>query len=202
MSLPTSPGWPSGLQDYTIVRNRRQEPVGLRLMLLRRWESGPNLDLRVIVNKAGKAVHVLHRFHIMGHLSKAIDEVHAQEAKQLNEKGFELVLTKTRWPLLNRAENLTDKQETKLSDVLKYNLRSVRSYLLKTVFQRHCRGLQHQSETDYQKGVRFPDLLCGRNRLVSCAWRFTCPTCPENYPRTLLTRQEIPWIYLIRSSLL
>ncbi len=104
-------------------------------MLLRRWETGPNLDLRVIAKKAGKVVHVLHRFHIMAHLSKAIDEVHAQKAKQLNEKGFELVLTKTRWPLLKRAENLTDKQETKLSDVLKYNLRSVRSYLLKEEFQ-------------------------------------------------------------------
>ena len=45
----------------------------------------------------------------MTHLSKAIDEVRAQEAKELKEKGFEPVLTKTRWLLLKRAENLTDK---------------------------------------------------------------------------------------------
>jgi len=39
------------------------------------------------------------------------------------------VLTKTRWLLLKRPENLTGKQETKLADLLHYNLRSVRAYL-------------------------------------------------------------------------
>jgi transposase len=51
------------------------------LMLLRRWESGPNLDLRVIAKKAGKVVHILDRCHIVAHLSKAIDEVRAQEGR-------------------------------------------------------------------------------------------------------------------------
>jgi transposase len=91
--------------------------------------------LKVIAKKAGPALHILDRFHIMAHLSKAIDEVRAQEAKELKEKGFEAVLTKTRWLLLKRPENLTDKQETKLADLLRYNLRSIRSYLLKEEFQ-------------------------------------------------------------------
>ncbi|MCP3881580.1 MAG: transposase [Sulfitobacter sp.] len=39
--------------------------------------------LRVIAKKAGLAVHVLDRFHIMAHMSKAIDEVRAGEAKAL-----------------------------------------------------------------------------------------------------------------------
>ena len=68
-------------------------------------------------------------------LSKAIDEVRAQEAKELVSKGHEPVLTKTRWLLLKRPENLTEKQEVRLADLVRYNLRSVRSYLLKEDFQ-------------------------------------------------------------------
>ena len=91
--------------------------------------------LKVIAKKADGAAHILDRFHIMAHLSKAIDEVRAQEAKELREKGYESVLTKIRWLLLKRPENLTEKQDTKLSELLKYNLRSIRGYLLKEEFQ-------------------------------------------------------------------
>lgn len=91
--------------------------------------------LKVIAKKAGQAVHVLDRFHIMAHFSKALDEVRAKEVKELKEKGYDPVLTKTRWLLLKRPENLTDKQEIKLADLLRYNLRSVRAYLLKEEFQ-------------------------------------------------------------------
>ena len=81
------------------------------------------------------AIHVLDRFHIMAHLSKAIDKVRAAEAKALKDDGQEPVLTKTRWILLKRPENLTDKQEIKLVELLKYNLKTVRAYLLKEDFQ-------------------------------------------------------------------
>ena len=91
--------------------------------------------LKVIAKKAGQAIHVLDRFHIMAHLSKAIDEVRATEARELKAKGYEPVLTKTRWLLLKRPENLSEKQESKLADLLRYNLKSVRSYLLKEDFQ-------------------------------------------------------------------
>ena len=91
--------------------------------------------LKVIAKKAGSALHILDRFHIMSHLSKAIDEVRAQEARELQAKGYEAVLTKTRWLLLKRPSRLTDKQETKLADLLRYNLKSMRSYLLKEEFQ-------------------------------------------------------------------
>ena len=91
--------------------------------------------LKVIAKKAGQAVHVLDRFHIMTHLSKAIDQVRAEETRTLKAKGYEPILTKTRWLLLKRPENLTEKQEIKLADLLQYNLRSVRAYLLKEEFQ-------------------------------------------------------------------
>ena len=40
-----------------------------------------------------------------------------------------------RWLLLKRPENLSAKQEVRLAELLRYNLRSVRSYLLKEDFQ-------------------------------------------------------------------
>jgi transposase len=91
--------------------------------------------LRVIAKKASGAVNILDRFHIMSHMSKAIDEVRAQEARDLKAKGHEPILKHTRWVLLKRPENLTDKQQVKLADLLRCNLRSVRSYLLKEDFQ-------------------------------------------------------------------
>ena len=71
----------------------------------------------------------------MTHFSKALDEVRAKELKELKAKGYDPVLTKTRWLLLKRPENLTEQQEIKLADLLRYNLRSVRAYLLKEQFQ-------------------------------------------------------------------
>ncbi len=91
--------------------------------------------LKVIAKKAGQALHVLDRFHIMTYLSKAIDVLRAGEARALKAKGYEPVLTRTRWLLLKRPEHLTDKQAPKLADLLKYNLRTVRAYLLKEEFQ-------------------------------------------------------------------
>jgi transposase len=49
--------------------------------------------------------------------------------------SFEPVLKHTRWLLLKRPENLSEKQLPKLAELLQYNLRSVRAYLLKEEFQ-------------------------------------------------------------------
>jgi len=91
--------------------------------------------LRVVAKKAGHALHILDRFHIMSHMSKAIDEVRAKEARDLKAHGYAPVLKHTRWLLLKRPENLTEKQEPRLAELLRYNLRSVRSYLLREDFQ-------------------------------------------------------------------
>jgi transposase len=92
--------------------------------------------LKVIAKKAGQAVHVLDRFHIMAKMNKAIDEVRAAEAKRLKADGHEQVLKHSRWCLLKRPENLTEKQTVKLAELLKYNLQSVRAYLQREDFQR------------------------------------------------------------------
>ena len=90
--------------------------------------------LKVIAKKAAQAIHVLDRFHIAMHMNKAIDEVRAQETREMKSKGLMPVLTHSRWCLLKRPENLTANQEIKLADLLRYNLKAVRSYLLKEDF--------------------------------------------------------------------
>ena len=83
--------------------------------------------LKVIAKKASNAIHILDRFHVMQKLSKAIDKVRAAEVKHLMADGYEAVLKGGRWLLLKRPENLSDKQAVKLSELLEYNLKSVRS---------------------------------------------------------------------------
>jgi len=112
--------------------------------------------LRVIAKKAEKALHVLDRFHIMAKMNKAIDEVRAQETKQMKAQGLEPVLRNSRWCLLKRPENLTPKQKVKLADLVRYNLKTVRSYLLKEDFQ---------SFWEYRSvgwAVKFLDEWCSR----------------------------------------
>jgi transposase len=92
--------------------------------------------LNVLAQEASQAIHVLDRFHIMQAMNKAIDEVRAEEARRLKRDGYEPVLKHARWCLLKRPENLTRKQTVKLAELVKYNLRSVRSYLLREDFQR------------------------------------------------------------------
>lgn len=91
--------------------------------------------LKVIARKASHALHVLDRFHVAVYLNKALDEVRAHEARQLRSQGREPILTHSRWCLLKRPENLTAQQEVKLAELLRYNLRAVRAYLLKEDFQ-------------------------------------------------------------------
>jgi transposase len=92
--------------------------------------------LKVLAERAGGAIHVLDRFHIMKQLGKAIDDIRAAEAKRLKSDGYEPLLTHSRWCLLKRPANLTDRQTVKLDELLKYNLQSVRAYLHREDFQR------------------------------------------------------------------
>jgi transposase len=92
--------------------------------------------LNVIAQELGGAVHVLDRFHVMQKFGKALDEIRAEEAKRSRRDGYEPVLKRSRWCFLKRPANLTAKQTVKLSELLKYNLRTVRAYLMREEFQR------------------------------------------------------------------
>ncbi|MHB8638142.1 MAG: ISL3 family transposase [Fimbriimonadaceae bacterium] len=92
--------------------------------------------LDVIAEQAPKAVHVLDRFHIMKLMNKAIDEVRREEVKRLKQEGYEPILKHSRWCLLKRLENMTQKQTVKLTELMRYNLQSMRAKLSRDDFQR------------------------------------------------------------------
>lgn len=92
--------------------------------------------IEVIREKARHVVHVLDRFHVMQRIGQAINDVRAAEVKQLQADGYEPVLRGARWLLLKRPENLTASQAVKMDELLKYNLKSIRSHLMKEDFQR------------------------------------------------------------------
>ncbi|WP_419600333.1 transposase [Thiolapillus sp.] len=52
----------------------------------------------------------------------------------MKKAGHEPVLKNSRWCLLKRKENLAEKQEIKLKEILRYNLKTIRAYLLKEDF--------------------------------------------------------------------
>ena len=58
----------------------------------------------------------------------------AKETKELAKKGLEPVLTHSRYCLLKRKDNLTESQAIKLKDLLSYNLKTVRAYLIASQF--------------------------------------------------------------------
>ena len=68
-------------------------------------------------------------------MNTALDQVRAGEARTLARDGYEPVLKKTRWCVLKRRTNLTRQQRFRLRDLLRYNLQTVRAYLLKEDFQ-------------------------------------------------------------------
>ena len=84
---------------------------------------------KVILKMLPEALHILDRYHIVANLSKALDEVRAQEARKLKAEGWD-VLKHTRWLLLRRRKRLNGKQRYRLRQVLQWDLRTVRAYIL------------------------------------------------------------------------
>jgi transposase len=66
-------------------------------------------------------------------MNKALDKVRAEETGRMRREGHAPILKKSRWLLLKRSENL--KEHLRLRDLLRYNLKTVRAYLLKEAFQ-------------------------------------------------------------------
>ena len=95
--------------------------------------------LNVIAERAKGALNILDRYHIASKMNQALDEVRAKETRAIVARNrlrkTQVVLTHSRWCLLKRPENLTDRQAIKLKELLGCNLRTIRAYLLKEEFQ-------------------------------------------------------------------
>lgn len=92
--------------------------------------------LKVIKKKAKGALNILDRFHIKKHMNEGVDKVRKEESARLEKDGYEPILKKSRWAFLKNPENRTSKQNLKIKELLGYNLKSVKSYLLKQEFER------------------------------------------------------------------
>ena len=88
--------------------------------------------LKVIRKKVPWALNILDRFHIMKKFNEAVDMIRREESRL--DYHSEKHLKHSRWVLLKREENLTEKQVIKLKDLLERNLKSVKAYLLKNDF--------------------------------------------------------------------
>ena len=111
--------------------------------------------LKVIAKKLPKALHILDRYHIVANLGKALDQVRAEEARKLGKQGWD-VLKRSRWLLLRRRKRLSGKQRFKLKQILQWDLRTVRAYIL-------VEGLQAMWE--YRSpghAGKFLDAWCGQ----------------------------------------
>ncbi len=139
--------------------------------------------LKVIKKRAKGVMHILDRFHIAQNLSKAVDKVRAEEARRMKADGYEPVLKKTRWLLLKRPKNLKRAQRRSLKDLLQYNLKTVRAYLLKE-------DLQHF--WDYVSPTwagKFLDQWCTRHALEDRAHEEDGSTAPcTQTPHSQLVR--------------
>jgi transposase len=92
--------------------------------------------LHVVREKCSQALHILDRFHIVAKMNEALDDVRAAESRKMAQDGHQPLLKKSRWCILKRKANLTSQQKFRLRDLLRYNLQTVRAYLLKEDFQR------------------------------------------------------------------
>lgn len=91
--------------------------------------------LKVVKHKASHAIHILDRFHVMKYLNDAVDETRRAETAKLKQDGYEPILEKSRWCLLKNKKNQKTSQLAKLRELVQYNLKTVRCYLLKEAFQ-------------------------------------------------------------------
>jgi transposase len=109
----------------------KQRTQALRFVCSDMWKP----YLKVVAKKAGHALHILDRFHIALQMSKAIDEVRRAEVHELRRQGRQPLLTKARWLLLKRREHRTVAERTRLKDLVRHNLKAVRSTLLREAFE-------------------------------------------------------------------
>ena len=93
---------------------------------------------------------------LRGFFQTLSEEVRRGEAARLERDGYEPVPKHSRWCLLKRPENRTEKETVKLSELLQYNLQSVRSHLLREDFQRFW------EYTSPGWAVKFLDQWCTR----------------------------------------
>jgi transposase len=90
--------------------------------------------LKVIAVKIPQALNVLDRFHIVGHLNEAVDEVRRGEQSRLHGRPLAQRLKGMRWQLLRRGSRVRGHARSKLNALLASKLATARAWNLKESF--------------------------------------------------------------------
>lgn len=108
---------------------------GLRYVCSDMWQP----YLSVMAKKAGQALHILDRFHIVQHLNQAVDEVRRAESARLRGQPLAAKLKKMRWKLLRRGRRVRGQARIKLLGLLKSKMATGRAWDLKECFDHFWR---------------------------------------------------------------
>src|SRR5215469_6449890 len=91
------------------TEGKQKRSLGIKFVCSDMWKPYLNVIGRVCL----KALNILDRFHVKGHLTKAVDETRKLDVAKLKSEKREAVLTKSKYIFLKNPENLTEKQAVK-----------------------------------------------------------------------------------------
>ena len=111
------------------TKGENKRSLGIQFVCSDMWKQ----FLNVITRRCLNALNILGR---LSHLTKAVDETRKLDVAKLKSQKKEKVLTRSKYIFLKNPENSTEKQAMKLDELLRCNLRVIRSYLMKEAFER------------------------------------------------------------------
>ena len=114
----------ASLERYfaTLTDKQRQGIEGVAMDM---WE--PYVQATLEALPLAKEKIVFDRFHIMQHMTKAVDQVRKGEHRKLSSEGDER-LKKTKYLWLTREQNLSEKQEAAFEDLKDSALKTARAW--------------------------------------------------------------------------
>jgi transposase len=118
------------VRPFFIEEMGRRRCRTLRVVCMDMWAPYAKL----VRDHAVNAQILFDRFHIVKHLSDAVDAARRELWRQLTSKE-KVEVKGTRWLLLKNPWNLTNDQKERLSTLVRWNLPLVRAWYLKESFQ-------------------------------------------------------------------
>lgn len=91
---------------------------------------------RAVLDNAPQATIVFDRFHVQKLAGEAVDQVRRQVVREADDSESARAIKRSRWPLLKNAEDATEKDERKLSDIERTYKPLYRAYLLKEALRK------------------------------------------------------------------
>ena len=105
-------------------------------------------------NIGSQATVVFGKFHVIAHVSKAVDDTRRQESRQ--ERSARAVLKGTQWLWRKNPDNLNEEQAAELKELKTRNLATARAYQMRLCLQ---------------EIYQLPDAAVARRRLLAwCRW--------------------------------